>query len=62
MVLQNIWRGVVGNVLIDISPSNIFLTNCFSLQNVIKIVRLLLAAVSINGLIHLQGFFYGKSS
>ena len=26
MILQNISRGVVGNVLINVSPSNIFLT------------------------------------
>ena len=41
----------VGNVQNNISPSNTFL-NCFCLQNLIKIVSLFLAAVSINGLIH----------
>ena len=37
------------NVLIDISPSNIFLT-LLLLQNIVKIVRLVLAALSVNGL------------
>ena len=33
MVLQNIWRRIVGNVLIDISSSNTFL-NLLCLQNI----------------------------
>ena len=49
MILQNICRRVVGNVLINISPSNI-LPIMLKPVNFIKIVRLVLAAVSINGL------------
>ena len=52
MILPNISRRVVDNVLMNISPSNIFLHGV-CLQDFIKIVRQFLAAVSINGLNHL---------
>ena len=51
MQLQTIWRGVVGDVLTDISQSNIFLTMTFPsefCQNDLAV----LAAVSINELTH----------
>ena len=47
--IKKIQRRVVGNVLNNISPSNIF-EFCFCLRDSIKIVRLLLAAVSISDL------------
>ena len=50
MLLENIWRRVVGNILMNISPSNIswnmLLAKLFH-QN----YQAVLAAVSINGLI-----------
>ena len=49
MILQNISKRVVGNVLINISPSNI-LPIMLKPKLFIKIVRLVLAAVSTNGL------------
>ena len=49
MILQNIWREVVGNVPIDISPSNIFLTVLLAASFHQKCPAVL-AAVSINGL------------
>ena len=45
MILENIWRWVVDNDLINFSPSNIFQLR-FCLQDFIKIARLLLAALS----------------
>ena len=48
MVLQKL-SGVVGNVFFNIFPSNINITICFCLQDLIKMVRLLLAVVSISG-------------
>ena len=48
MILQNIWRRVVGNVLNNISPSNNISKLCSIPQDFIKIVRLLLAVLSIN--------------
>ena len=50
IILQNISRKVVGNVLNNISPSNIFPTLHLS-ESYRKSVRFVLAAVSINGLI-----------
>ena len=46
ITLQHIRRRVVGNVLINISPSNIF-PSIFHLKYFMKIVRFLFAAVSI---------------
>ena len=48
MIFENIWRKVDGNVLINISPVNIFLT---TQQDYITIVRLCVVVVSISGLI-----------
>ena len=60
MILQNIRRGVVGNVLINISPSNIFLTLPLSAryhQN----WQAVLAAASINGLtLSMVRLFFSK--
>ena len=50
MTLQKIRRGVVGNVLNGISPSNFIPTSDFCLKDFVKMVRPLLAAVSITGL------------
>ena len=47
-VLQNIWRRVVGDVLPDISPSNIFLTMPFPAR-FYQNDQAALAAVGING-------------
>ena len=49
MISQNIWRIVDDNALNEIAPSN-FSQFSFCLHDFIKIDRLLLAAVSINGL------------
>ena len=49
IILQNIGRRVVGIIMIDISPSKVFPTMLF-LKDFTKIVRLFLAAVSVNGL------------
>ena len=49
MVSQSIWRRVVGSVLTNISPSNIFI-NMLWLEKLIKIVRLFLDAMAIKGL------------
>ena len=46
MFSQNIWKWVVGNILINFSPS-IFLLR-LSLKDFIKITMLLLAAASID--------------
>ena len=48
-ILQNISRRVVGNVLINISPSKLFL-DVISLQRFYQNCQADLAAVSINGL------------
>ena len=50
MILQNIWRRVVGNVLINISPSNIF-PNMLLPQRFHLHCQAVMDAVSINGLI-----------
>ena len=50
MIFKNISRRVVGNVLINISPSKVFL-NMRSLQRFHQNCQADLAAVSINGLI-----------
>ena len=50
MILQNISSRVVGNVLINISPSNIFSTMLLA-AGLNKLYQAALAAVSINGLI-----------
>ena len=51
MLLENIWRRVVGNILMNISPSNIswnmLLAKRFHQNN-----QTVSAAVSINGLTH----------
>ena len=47
MILQNIWRRVVGNVLINISPSNI-LNKCFSLSPIHPLNPLILKSSSRN--------------
>ena len=49
MILQNIWRKVVGHSPIHISPSNIFQLDAFACKILSKIIMLLFAAVSING-------------
>ena len=49
MILQNIWRSVVGNVLINISPS-IILPILLKPERFHKKCQADLAAVSINGL------------
>ena len=49
MILQNIWRRVVGNVLIYISPSNIFLT-MFLPARFYLICPAVVAAPNFNGI------------
>ena len=48
--LQNISRRVVVYPLINISPSNVFKKKCFCKDNISKIIRPHLAALSVNGL------------
>ena len=50
MYLKNIWRRIVGNVLINISPSIIFPT-VLSLARLHQNCQAALPAASINGLI-----------
>ena len=45
------FMGVVVYLLINISPSNVFKKKCFCKENISKIVRPLLAALSVNGII-----------
>ena len=47
MIFKNIWRRVVGNVLINISP-NLFPKFAFAWEISPEFIRLILAAVSIN--------------
>ena len=49
MILQNIWRNLLGNILINDSSSNISWL-CFGLKEFPKIVRPLFTAASIKGL------------
>ena len=49
MILQNIWKGVIGNALINISPE-ILSQLCFSLIGFIKTIMLFWVALSIDGL------------
>ena len=49
MLLENIWRRVVGNILMNISPSNIS-WNMLLAKRFHQNHQAILAAVSINGL------------